>query len=108
MLPLVLLGLVWVFGLLLFFPDFPIFALTSVPRPLAPWMIPEMPAETPEVAVSIKLSLTLRTPVTTEPAAPNRPDKKTTGAPVRWCVRRVGVLIGCVWSDWGVGCGRVL
>ena len=59
MLLLVWLGRAWVFGLLFFFPDFPIFALASVLRPLAPWMIPEMPAETPEVAVSIKLSLTL-------------------------------------------------
>ena len=34
-----------------------------------------MPTETPDVAVSIRLSLTLRTPVTTEPATPNSPDR---------------------------------
>ena len=65
-----------VFGLTFFLPGFPFFVLASVPRPLAPCMIPEIPAETLEVAVLTMLSFTLRTPETTEPAAPMRPDKK--------------------------------
>ena len=94
MLLLVWLGFVWVFGLLFFFPDFPIFALASVLRPLAPCMIPEMPAETPEVAVSIKLSLTLRTLVTTEPTAPNRPDKNPPELPFVGALEGLGCLSG--------------
>ena len=70
------LGFVVVLGLTFFLPGFPLFVLASVPRPLAPCMIPEIPAETLEVAVLTMLSLTLRTPDTTEPAAPIRPDRK--------------------------------
>ena len=91
---LVWLGFDWVFGLLFFLPDFPVFALASVPRLLAPCMIPEIPAETPEVAVSIKLSLTLRTPDTTEPAAPNRPDKKPPELSFVGVLEGMGYLLG--------------
>ena len=95
------LGFDWVFGLLFFLPGFPDFALASVPMLLAPCMIPEIPAETPDVAVSIKLSLTLRTPETTDPAAPNSPVKNP---PELSLVGVLGELVDSLGTtdSWGV------
>ena len=92
------LGFDWVFGLLFFLPGFPDFALASVPRLLAPCMIPEIPAETPDVAVSIKLSLTLRTPETTDPAAPNSPVKKPPELSFVGVLEGLGYLLGMTGS----------
>ena len=91
----------WIFGLLFFLPGFPDFALASVPRLLAPCMIPEIPAETPDVAVSSKLSLTLRTPETTEPAAPNSPVKNPPELSLVGVLGELGTSLGPP-DSWGV------